>query len=287
MADINELNWDDVRIFLATMRADSLRQAAQNLGVSRPTAGRRLTALEQRLGLQLFERRPDGLHATPQAVSLSAAAEEVERSMFALGRVAQASNPELSGRVRVTLPGIVGTELLMDDFMAFCKRWPQIDLELDASYSVASLAEREADVAIRWMPHGKAPDENLAGRLVITAYEATYGDADNWIGLFGGQRDAAWIADSAFPDAPVRGQIFDGALLRSAAAAGLGMVTLPCFFADGHLPRRTEPKPGYDVWVLVHPDLRRNPRLRTFRDFVVEALKSHRAKLEGKVDSVG
>ena len=76
--------------------------------------------------------------------------------------------------------------------------------------------------------------------------------------------------------------MLDGALLRSACAAGLGMARLPCFLADGHLERRTEPEPGLDIWVLVHPDLRRNPRLRLFRDMVVDALKQQRDRLEGR-----
>jgi hypothetical protein len=42
--------------------------------------------------------------------------------------------------------------------------------------------------------------------------------------------------------------------------------------------------PGYDIWVLVHPDLRRNPRLKMFRDALVAALQRHRARLEGRED---
>ena len=58
MSDHEPFDWDDVRIFLATFRAGSLRQAANDLGVSRPTASRHLIALEERLRLKLFERRP-------------------------------------------------------------------------------------------------------------------------------------------------------------------------------------------------------------------------------------
>ena len=76
--------------------------------------------------------------------------------------------------------------------------------------------------------------------------------------------------------------MLDGELQRRACAAGLGMARLPCFFADGHLERRTEPEPGLDVWVLVHPDLRRNPRLRLFRDMVVASIKRQQDRLEGR-----
>jgi DNA-binding transcriptional LysR family regulator len=78
------------------------------------------------------------------------------------------------------------------------------------------------------------------------------------------------------------GSILDGEMQRAACAAGLGMVSLPCFHAEPMLERRSEPRPGFDIWVLVHPDLRRNPPLRVFRDFVVEALGRRRARLEGR-----
>jgi DNA-binding transcriptional LysR family regulator len=72
-------------------------------------------------------------------------------------------------------------------------------------------------------------------------------------------------------------------LQRASCAAGMGLTLLPCFFADPTLERRSEPIHGFDVWVLVHPDLRDNPRLRVFRDFIFEALRRHRPRLEGRL----
>ncbi len=217
--------------------------------------------------------------------ALVSLAEDVERAMFSLGRAAQAANPDLRGPVRVTVPGIAASDLLMPDFVAFCKRWPQIDLEIESDYGIARLDERKADVAIRFMPHGKPPHQDLTGRLAATAYVAAYGQGDCWIGQRGGALDASWIAASPFPDLPVRGAMLDGVIQRSACAAGLGLAHLPCFFAEPTLKRRSEPKPGLDIWVLVHSDLRRIPRLRVFRDAVVEALQRHKPRLEGRAMS--
>jgi DNA-binding transcriptional LysR family regulator len=277
------LRWDDVRIFLATFRAGSLRAAAADLGVSRPTAARRLTALEGRLGLKLFERRPDGLHATPEAVGLVDAAEQAERAMLGVERAAAAVDPGLRGPVRVSMPPVASAELLMPDLVAFCRAWPEIELHLAGSYDTTNLAQREADVAIRFMPCGKAPDADLAGRMVATAYVAAYGEGDFWIGQRGPKFDSAWVRQTDFPDLPVRGTIADGETQRSACAAGLGMAWLPCFFAEPTLTRRSEPKPGFDIWVLVHPDMRRNPRNRLFRDAMVLALRRLQPRLEGRV----
>jgi DNA-binding transcriptional LysR family regulator len=62
----------------------------------------------------------------------------------------------------------------------------------------------------------------------------------------------------------------------------MGLTMLSCFFAEPKLRRRSKPVPHFDLWVLVHPDLRRSPRLRVFRDAMVDAIKAHRRRLEGR-----
>lgn len=282
MADLGNLDWDNLRVFLAAVRGHSLRAAAEQLHLSHPTARRRLGALEEQLGIKLFERRRDGLHPTLEAGDLQRAAEAVERAVLALGRAAQAADPALRGPVRVTLPAIIASDLLMRDIAAFSEQWPQIDLQLDASYDVANLEAREADVAIRAMRFGKRPAEHLTGRKAGTIYTAIYGSGDQWIGWRGGAADRAWIKETEFPELPTSGAMNDPALQRSACAAGMGLTQLPCFFAEPMLTRRTEPEAASDLWVLVHPDLRRSPRLRVFRDAMVEAIKRLAPRLEGR-----
>jgi DNA-binding transcriptional LysR family regulator len=206
------------------------------------------------------------------------------RATLSLARVAQAENTELRGPVRLTVPEFIASELLMPDLVAFCRRWPQVELFVDGSYRFSNLDQREADVAIRVHPHGVKPQEHQTGRLAATLYGAAYGEGDAWVGQIGGAPDRHWVAASAFPDLPVRGAMYGTALQKSACKAGLGMVERPCFFADADMPRRSAPRPGYDIWVLVHPDLRRNPRLKVFRDALVAALQRHRARLEGRED---
>jgi DNA-binding transcriptional LysR family regulator len=281
MAELADMDWDHVRVFLATMRAKSLRAAADDLRLSHPTARRRLGALEEELGLHLFDRRPDGLHPTDEARDLFDAAQQVERAVQALGRAAQAAEPGMRGPVRVSMPDIVATDLLMPDFVEFARRWPEIDLEIDSSYRVVDLDRREADVAIRAMRPGSLPAEHLTGRLAGTSYRAVYGEGDCWIGWRGGAEDAEWIKDTDFPDLPVRGAIADPHSQRAACASGMGITRLPCFFAEPMLKRRTDPIPGFDIWVLVHPDLRRSARLRLFRDEIVAAIKREEPRLKG------
>lgn len=83
----------------------------------------------------------------------------------------------------------------------------------------------------------------------------------------------------------MRGLFLDVMLQLAACKAGLGLAWLPCFLADGELPRLSEPEPAVDIWVIVHPDLRHSARLRVFRDAMVDALKRHQARLRGGAET--
>lgn len=278
---VESLDWDDVRVFLVAFRGGSTRQVAQALGVSHPTVSRRLHRIEASLGYALFDRRSSGLHPTPEATQLAVAAEGVERAMLALGRVAQAADPELRGPIRVTLPEAFALGLLMPDFYAFQQRWPEIELEIVASSALSDLGAREADVALRTVPLGHTPDDALVGRRAASASLAVYGSGACWLGPDGDMgRFRASVPQ--FADLPVRGAYPGIVLKRAACLAGLGLAQLPCFFADPVLARRCPPWRAGDVWVLVHPDLRYSPRLRIFRDFLVDALRRHQPRLLGE-----
>ena len=252
------------------------------MGVSHPTARRKLAELEQEMGLTLFDRRTDGLHPTDQALALLDSAEQVEASMNSLARAAQASDPEIKGIVRVTLPDMLATDLFLHAFTEFNQRWPKIHLQVDASYSMAQLQRREADVALRMMPVGKQPDDTLVGRKAVTLYSAIYGEPTCWIGWRGEEEDRKWILQTPYPNLPIRNAINNGMLQRSACLAGQGLSLLPCFFAEPLLNRLTEPEPSFDLWVLIHPDLRQSPRLKLFREFVLTTLEKNMGRLQGK-----
>ena len=275
-------NWDDVRLLLALLRTPSVRKAATDLGISRPTVARRLEAMEDRLGLRLFDRGNDGLHATPAAEALRPAAEEAERAMLAMSQAVLAADQQMRGPIRVAMPAVAAADLLMPALVAFTERWPLVTIDVIGSYQVSDLARQEADVAIRFMPRGKAPEGDLVGRHVATAWWAIYGEGRAWLAHGNGEADLAWIRETPFPDLPIRANILDGEILRAACALGMGRARLPCFFAEPRLAPLTEPVPGLDVWVLVHANLRHNPRLRAFRDAMVDALIHLRPRLEGR-----
>lgn len=286
MPDGADMDWNHLRIFLAVMRASSLREAADRLGISHPTIRRHLNALEGDLGLRLFDRRADGMHAMPEASELMAVAEQMESLAHTFARRASDADPKMTGSIRLTAPAEIVSELLIPELAAFSARWPDIDLHVEPSEAIKDLGRREADVAIRTVPYGSSPGGDVTGRKAATINTAVYGTGETWLGWYGDQRDrsaqAASFAGASIGPLPVRNSMKNTYLLRAACVEGMGVATLPCFMAPRTLERRTKPKPFWDIWVLVHPDLRRKPRLRIFRDEIVAALKRLRPLLAGK-----
>src|SRR5262249_55363555 len=104
---IEDLSWDDVRLFLALSRSRTVGQAARTLGIAASTAPRRLAALEEVLGATLFTRGRDGIEATKSAEDLLIAAEEVERGVARFANAVESLERDISGSVRITSPSDV------------------------------------------------------------------------------------------------------------------------------------------------------------------------------------
>jgi DNA-binding transcriptional LysR family regulator len=149
--------WDDIAVFLALYRERTTGRAASALGVSQPTIVRRIAALEQALGLALFERTPTGLSPTVAADDLHALAEQVERSVCEFSTEAGSQAGTAANRIRLTFLDHF-ERLLVPVLRQFQARWPSIQTELLASDHVYDLARGEADIGIRGRDHPKSDE---------------------------------------------------------------------------------------------------------------------------------
>lgn len=169
-------DWNDLRLVLAIVRAGSLTSAAKALGVNHSTTFRRLGALEERLGVRLFERLPAGLYApTSAGERMAATAERVETETAALDRDLLGADLRLSGRLRVTCSETLAYALLTPCVADFRAAQPGIVLDLVIDNRVLSLSRREADVALR-VARPKEPD--LHGRKLADLAWALYATPD-------------------------------------------------------------------------------------------------------------
>jgi DNA-binding transcriptional LysR family regulator len=143
------LQWDELRTFVEVARDGSLSAAARRLGLTQPTVGRHIDALEASLGLALFTRSPRGLMPTPGALALVPHVEAMAAAAASLARAASGEAASERGAVRVTASDVIGCEVLPPIFAAFRAEHPGIAVELALTNRTEDLSRRDADIAVR------------------------------------------------------------------------------------------------------------------------------------------
>jgi len=144
-----EPGWEHYRTLLAVIREGSLSAAARALGLTQPTVGRHVDALEGALGLALFTRSQGGLAPTESALALVPHAEAMANAAEALRRTASGEAVEDRGTIRITASEMIGMEVLPPILTRFREKHPRIAIELMLSNRSEDLLQREADIAIR------------------------------------------------------------------------------------------------------------------------------------------
>lgn len=164
-------SWELLRTFLEVVRDGSLSGAARRLGLTQPTAGRHIDALEAQLGLPLFTRSPHGLIPTSAALDLVPHAEAMAAAAAALQRAASGEAATERGTVRITASEMMGCEILPAILARFRRKHPRIELELVLSNRNQDLLRRDADIAVRMnRPTQKALLTRRIGKTMIGLY---------------------------------------------------------------------------------------------------------------------
>ncbi len=293
-------DWDDWRYFLAVTREGSLSAAARRLDVAQPTVGRRLEALEKRLGTKLLVPTPSGQRLTDTGQRLLAHVEQMDVDALALERIAAGTDAGIAGHVRITAAEWVVDSVLAPLLPALLAAHPGLELELVAEARHLNLLRREADVAIRasrfreksvvqrrlaavafalyasneYLLRRGFPDfsRQCAGHELVTTSAAlkTVPDLD-WLPHFAG-------------NARVVASTNGRAAMAALAVAGVGLACLPRFLGDrAPTLRRLEtprPAPERHLWLGMPSDARRIPRLQATVAFLAEGFRRLQPALE-------
>lgn len=294
--------WDDLRYVLAISRSAGLNPAAKALGVNASSVYRRLEAMEERMGVRLFERLRSGYRLTEAGEALAEAAERMEAEVLAVERQVLGSDVRLEGHIRLSSSEAFAFYVLPEMLLEFRRQYPGVRLDLLVSNQIVDLGRRDADVVIRAT---LTPPEHLVGRSVGEIGFACYATpryldrhgrgralADyEWIGFDGALShiaQARWM-QREIPDAQqvLRCDSFGAALEAVACEVGVG--ALPCAVADRD-PRferlaDSHIATGMQVWVLTHPDLRRSARVRACLQFFGTRLAAQAQRILGAQES--
>jgi DNA-binding transcriptional LysR family regulator len=286
----DSLHWDDVRYFLELARQGSLTAAARVLAVEHSTVARRVTALEKRIGIRLFDRLPKSWNLTQEGEELLQHARRIEEEAHAFSR-ASLGVGTLRGVVRISAPPVFASHFLVPRLAALRHRWSGITIEIIGEAREANLFRREADLALRM---SRPTEPGLATRSLAELGYGLYA-VPGWIDS--AQEEWEFIGyDDSLRNTPQQqwlekvagGRPFalrsnDLAAVYQACRTGLGIAALPHFLARDdqalvQIPGRACPA-NRSVWMVVHPDVRKSARVKAVGDAVSEMLQESASSL--------
>lgn len=292
-----DLDWNQVRAFLATAGEGSFSAAARALCQTQPTLSRQVSALETSLGVTLFERGTRALTLTEAGEALLGPAQSMLDGALALSLAAEGRSTSLKGKVTLTATSLFAMSYLPEAIDGLREAAPELTLEVIASNSLQDLRRREADIAIR---HVRPTEDDLIGRLIGEHGAGLYA-APSYLARKGAPVRASDIAGHDFIGFEGVDQSRDfyrqfgldvaadqirlcssyGEVLVALTRQGLGLCLLP----DGPLCEGLTPvlsdvvQIDFPVWLVTHRELQTNPRIRIVFDGLA---KSFRPRLKTK-----
>ncbi len=291
MTNFAEPSWDFYRTFLAVLEHGSLSAAARELGLTQPTVGRHILALEQSVGAELFTRSQQGLLPTDAAMVLKPYAETLASTAAALLRATSGSKDRVSGTVRISASEVIGAEVLPPILAKLQARYPDLIVELSASDTVEDLLQREADIAVRMV--APAQEALLARHIGIISlglfahriYIERHGKPETLEELrqhklIGFDRQTAYIRLMLKRYPMLEGVSFNfrsdhSIALHNALRAGIGIsfLQIPLAKTDTNLVRLLPAiELPLDTWIVMHENLKTSPRCRVTFDALVTGL---------------
>ena len=288
--------WELYRSFLAVLSEGSLSGAARLLGLSQPTIGRHIEALERALGgLVLFTRSQQGLAPTDSALELEPHVRAMASASEAVVRAASGEAGEARGVVRVTASEMIGAEVLPPMFAAFREAHPGVAIELALANHTEDLLRREADIAVRMV---RPTQNSLLARHVGSTRLRLYAHK-SYVTRHGMPRTAAEALahpligfdrrPSVSPERinspePISREMFafrsDSDLAGFAALrSGFGLGVCQDAVAKRHPDLIPVPADALNfelgLWVVMHEDLKGVRRMRLMFDALVEGLSAY------------
>lgn len=286
-------DWDDLRYFLSVARTGRLTAAARRMGTDHSTVSRRVTALENRLGAELFRRSPRGYSLTDAGEKLLTRAEMIESSAANIENDIAGERSSLEGVVRIGAPDGFGSLFLAPRIGELTLRHPRLELQIVAMPRVFNLTRREADIAIGL----KRPDRGRLYSRKLTDYTLHVYAAQSYLDRHGPIRERRDLADHPIigyipeliftPELDYLKELGDDFTPRlsstnlfaqlGATQAGAGLCILPDFMAHDTpglvrvLPAEIELVRAF--WIIAHLDARESTRIQTVIDFISGRVK--------------
>lgn len=285
-------NWNRARTFLVVVEEKSFSAAAAILNQTPSTLGRQVAALEEELGVTLYERVGKGIEITPSGLELVECIKEMSTAASKLSFLASGRSMSISGRVVITASEVISAFVLPSFINKIRKIQPGITVEIVASNGTKDLRRREADIAIRNHPvdHpdliAKKVKSVKAYLYASKAFVKKYGPFKNTKSLkemdfLGLPDNSKWmnqlnrlgidVDENNFP------MVTDSHLVQwSIVKQGMAIGAMPDIAVgdDKSVEKVLKNFPGIPIetWVVSHKELKTSRRIRFVYDGLVEHL---------------
>lgn len=290
------ISWDDWRIVNAIATTGTTSRAAEHLGLNQSTVFRRISQLEQLLGVRLFERDKTGFQLTTEGESVWSDIKQLQEITSSIENRVMGLDKRPAGEVKLSVNSTVFRYFLRNSIKEFRQSYPEIKLRLDINDRLVNMKEREADVVIRG---SNDPDPDLYGRRITRLSYAIYVGVDwsdpklehqayamdpsklTWIGWDGSLLATApgqWMR-KVLGETPTAISSNEVETMAHLAASGHGCALLPRFMGDRHqrLTPISDTVPGLytELWALTHSELRKTVRVSALLKYVADIIGSH------------
>ncbi|PHR91342.1 MAG: hypothetical protein COA69_12590 [Robiginitomaculum sp.] len=299
-------NWSDYPIFLAVAETGSLTAAGEQLGISQPTVGRRIKTLETQFGAPLLTKEDGRLAPTEFGHLVLDHIKRMGVEADAITRSSATLEDSLAGPILIAASEGIGDWWLPSVMQEFRQHHPDVVIDINVDFRAANLAQREADIALRWM--GPGTQNSLIGRKVTTcgfglfaskSYVQKRGLPTSPEDLLNHDvvrmmigKEHLWPLNSDGDPIPAPSPTFQSNNLLAhnhaiQAGYGIGMLAYPGTTEEQDLVRiLPELERVEDLWVVAHEDLRKSARVRTAFDFLIDALQKDHAHFRSGAPSV-
>ncbi len=285
-------DWNHARAFLVTAEEGSLTAAAQALGTTQPTLGRQVSALEEELGVVLFDRVGGRLVLTPGGEALLEFVQAMGESALHVSRVADSHATSLRGKVTVSVSEVYAAFLLPPILERLRIEEPEIDVEIMAENAVSDLGRREADIAVR---NFRPEEQDLIARRIRDDFGRLYAtpgylesignpvnpddfDVASFIGFADPASILEWLNAAGMNlterNMPLttRNYLVHWSMVKQ----GLGIGIMPENIGDAEaaVVRACPDMPAFEfpIWLVSHRELRHSRRIRIVFDLLAEGL---------------
>ena len=288
-----DVEWNDIKVFLAVATGGSLSAAALQLNKSQPTIGRRIGKLEKHLDVTLFIRTPYGYEITEHAQALLASAKKMQLACNEFEMHALTLEDQPNGTVKLAC-GESFARLLTSNLTSLANLYPDLSLHIETGFHFSNLEKCEVDIAIR---SRKPTSQNLITRSLGECRYAVYANADyvlknpaaktekrlydcRWISYC--EKDKLlppnqWLSKHVAPD-QVKLRCSTLTTILQAVSNGQGLAVLPCFVATLH-PELVACSPvlddcKQDVWLVLSRNASRVPAIKSVSHWIAQLFDS-------------